>query len=162
MQLNLSGNQLCGLDKWGDGTFTAKGIAALAEALRFTASVTKILVGGNRLRDEGTIILCDALRESTVSKVEELSLYMNSIGPDSAKAIAALCTVCASLTSLSLADSNLGDDGVEALSVGLKESKSLAMLDLSNRFLSSTRFGPKGAAALASAIGVMVSITSVR
>jgi len=64
------------------------------------ASVTKILVGGNRLRDEGTIILCDALRESTVSKVEELSLYTNGIGPDGAKAIAALCIVCASVTSV--------------------------------------------------------------
>ena len=63
-------------------------------------SVTKVLVGGNRLRDEGTIILCDALRESTVSKVEELSLYSNDIGPDGAKAIAALCTVCASVTSV--------------------------------------------------------------
>ena len=70
--------------------------------------------------------------------------------------------VCVSLTSLSLGDNHLGDDGVEALSIGLKESKSLAMLDLSNRFPSSTRFGPKGAAALASAIGVMASLTSVR
>ena len=74
------------------------GVQAIADALRVSASVTKILVDGNRLRDEGTIILCDALRESTVSKVEELSLYNNEIGPDGAKAIAALCTVCASLT----------------------------------------------------------------
>ena len=58
------------------------------------------MVGFNWLRDEGTTILCDALRESTVSKVEELSLYNNDIGPDGAKAIAALCTVCASLTSV--------------------------------------------------------------
>jgi Ran GTPase-activating protein (RanGAP) involved in mRNA processing and transport len=73
----------------------------LAPAIAVSPSVTKILVGGNRLRDEGTIILCDALRESTVSKVEELSLYDNGIGPDGAKAIAALCIVCApSLTSV--------------------------------------------------------------
>ena len=72
----------------------------MAPAIAVSASVTKVLVGGNRLHDEGTIILCDALRESTVSKVEELSLYVNGIGPDGAKAIAALCTVCASLTSV--------------------------------------------------------------
>ena len=97
-QLNLSYNQLCGLDPYGRGTYTAEGITAIADALKVTPSVTKILVGGNRLRDEGTIILCDALRESTVSKVEELSLYDNGIGPDGAKAIATLCTVCASVT----------------------------------------------------------------
>ena len=70
----------------------------MAPAIAVSSSVTKILVGGNNLRDEGTIILCDALRESTVSKVQELGLSSNMIGPDGAKAIAALCTVCASVT----------------------------------------------------------------
>ena len=72
----------------------------LVTALRVVASLTKILVGGNGLGDEGTTILCDALRESTVCKVEELDLYYNEIGPDGAKAIAALCVVAASLTSV--------------------------------------------------------------
>ena len=102
-QLDLSGNQLCGLNQWGTGTYTAEGITAIADALKVTAS----------------------------------------------------------LTSLSLGDNNLGDDGVEALSVGLKESKSLATLDLSNMSPLSTKFGPKGAAALASAIAVMGSITHI-
>ena len=78
--------------------FGPEGAKALAPGLAATASLTKILVGGNRLGNEGTIILCDALRESTVSKVEELNLYYNEIGPDGAKAIAALCAVRASLT----------------------------------------------------------------
>ena len=73
----------------------------LADLLRsVTASVTKILVGGNYLRDEGTIILCDAMRGSTVSKVQELGLNSNGIGPDGAKAVAALCAAMASLTSV--------------------------------------------------------------
>ena len=58
---------------------------------------------------------------------------------------------------MSLADNQLGDDGVEALSVGLKESKSLSALDLSNKYGSSKSFGPKGAAALALAIAVILS-----
>ena len=99
-QLDLSENQLCGLDSIGRGTYTAEGITAIADALKVTASVTKILVRENRLRDEGTTILCDALRESTVSKVQELDLAHNGIGPDGAKAVAALCAVCASLTSV--------------------------------------------------------------
>ena len=64
------------------------------------ASLTKILVGDNRLGNEGASILCNALRESTVSKVQELDLADNDIGPDGAKAVAALCAVTASLTSV--------------------------------------------------------------
>ena len=72
----------------------------MAPAIAVCASVTKILVGGNKLGDEGTIILCDALRVSTVSKVQELGLSTNGIGPDGAKAVAALCAAMASLTSV--------------------------------------------------------------
>ena len=76
-----------------------EGAKALAPALVRT-SLTKILVGRNGLGDEGTTILCDALRESTVSKVEELDLQWNKIGPNGAKAITALCAVRGSLTSV--------------------------------------------------------------
>ena len=73
----------------------------MAPAIAVCASLTKILVGYNGLGDDGTAILCNALRESTVTKVEELDLSYNDIGPDGAKAIAALCAVCASLTKIS-------------------------------------------------------------
>ena len=104
MQLNLSYNQLCGIDQSGRGTFTTEGITAIADALRVSASVT----------------------------------------------------------SLSLAQNELGDDGVEALSIGLKENKSLKALDLSNHQRSTRRgIGLRGATALASAITVMPSMTSL-
>ena len=135
----------------------------MAPAIAVSASVTKILVSRNELGDKGATILCDALRESTVTNVEELDLSYNDIGPDGAKAIAALCAVCASITSLSLGDNPLGDQGIEVLSVGLKESKSLAILDLHNKFGNDEfKFGPKGAVALAEAITVMASVTKVR
>ena len=41
-QLDLSGNQLCGLNQWGTGTYTAEGITAIADALKVTASITKV------------------------------------------------------------------------------------------------------------------------
>ena len=90
----------------------AKAIAALC-AVR--ASLTKILVGGNGLGDEGTTILCDALRESTASKVEELDLSYNKIGPDGARAIAALCAVRPSLTKLDAEYNRLGEEGKAVL-----------------------------------------------
>ena len=89
---------------------------------------------------------------------------MLALGVVGARAMAEMASAMPSLlymTSLSLGDNNLGDEGVEALSIGLKESKSLATLDLSNHSMLSTRFGPKGATALASAIAVIGSLTSL-
>ena len=43
LQLNLSGNMLCGVNRYtGTGTYTAEGIAALAEVLKVTASLTSV------------------------------------------------------------------------------------------------------------------------
>ena len=64
------------------------------------ASVTKVLVRVNSLGDEGATILCDALRESKVTNVQELDLSQNRIGPEGAKAVAAMAAVVASLTSV--------------------------------------------------------------
>ena len=41
LQLDLSDNALCGV-KYGDGTYTAEGINALADALSVNASLTKL------------------------------------------------------------------------------------------------------------------------
>ena len=99
-QLHLSHNQLCGLDKYGRGTYTAEGITAIADALKVTASVTKILVSRNRLGDEGATILCNALRESKVTNVQELDLSFNGIHTEGAKALAAMAGAIASVTSV--------------------------------------------------------------
>ena len=71
------------LDLSGKGLRVASAIV-IASLIRDNGSLTKILVGFNELREEGTTILCDALRESTVSKVEELNLH-HAFGPSSAK-----------------------------------------------------------------------------
>ena len=36
-QLNLSGNHLCGVDAWGQGTYTTEGITKLCEGLKGSA-----------------------------------------------------------------------------------------------------------------------------
>ena len=81
--------------------------------------MTKILVGGNALGDEGTIILCDALRKSTVSKVQELDLSGNRIGPDGATAIASLCGVIASITHVDVRYNAIAGDGASQLSAAV-------------------------------------------
>ena len=40
--LDLSGNQLCGLDVWGRGTYTAAGITAIADSLRVNGALTEV------------------------------------------------------------------------------------------------------------------------
>ena len=77
-----------------------EGAKAMAELISVTTSLTKILVSSNRLGDEGTTVLCDALRESKVTKVQELDLHFNRIGPDGAKAVAAMAAVVGSLTKI--------------------------------------------------------------
>ena len=105
----------------------------------------------------------DALRDNPNNKIKEWDLSNQGITPTITKSLAAYVAVSGSLTSLSLADNNLGDEGVEALSFGLKRSKSLKALDLSIFFFGfgSTKFGPKGAMALASAIAGNGSLTSL-
>ena len=85
-----------------------------------------------------------------------------NLGQEGARAMAELVSVMGSITSLLLAKNEFGDDGAEALSIGLKENKSLETLDLSGKGYGDGRIGPRGATALASAIAVMGSITSVR
>ena len=45
-QLNLSRNQLCGIDDFG-GTYTAEGITAIADALKVTPSLTSLDLSSN-------------------------------------------------------------------------------------------------------------------
>ena len=72
-----------------------EGAQAMAQLILVTPSLTKILVGRNGLGDEGATILCYALRESKVTKVQELDLRWNNIGPVGGKAVAAMAAVVA-------------------------------------------------------------------
>ena len=78
----------------------SEGAKALASGISANASVTRILVSGNCLGDAGATILCEALRESKMTNVQELELSYNRIGPEGAKAVAAMAAVVASLTSV--------------------------------------------------------------
>ena len=78
-------------------------------------------MGANSLRDEGAIAVCNALKESKVSRLEELFISNNGIGADGAKAIAAYCAVSASLTKLDEQyNSSMGEKGEAALRKAVK------------------------------------------
>ena len=65
----------------------------------------------NALLDEGTIVVCDALRESKVSRIEELDLSYNRIGLPGAESVAAYVAVTASLTEVDLRRNKFGTEG---------------------------------------------------
>ena len=54
----------------------------------------------NILKDKGTIAVCNALKESKVSKLQELNLSLNDITEQGAKSVAAYLAASGSLTNL--------------------------------------------------------------
>ena len=57
-------------------------------------------LAGNQLKDEGTIVICNALSESKASQLQELDLTRNDITIKGAESVAAYLAVAASLTAL--------------------------------------------------------------
>ena len=57
-------------------------------------------LGSNNLKDEGTEVVCNALKESEVSKLKELVLFDSGIGPRGAESVAAMLAVKGELTKI--------------------------------------------------------------
>ena len=58
-------------------------------------------LAGNQLKDEGTIVICNALSQSKASKLQELDLQGNHITIKGAESVAAYLAVTAELTKIS-------------------------------------------------------------
>ena len=135
--LNLAQTQLCGLDKYGNGTYTADGITAIAYALRVSGGLTSVELRGNRLGDEGWGAIFAAICGNKDSKIISMDASSEDIGPAGVKLIAeALRTsVTGSLTSINLSEHNLtnyGRDmtGIKQLAAALGVNGSLTVTNL--------------------------------
>mmetsp|Transcript_18755 Transcript_18755/g.30833 ORF Transcript_18755/g.30833 Transcript_18755/m.30833 type:complete len:327 (+) Transcript_18755:91-1071(+) len=85
---------------------------------------------GNNIGSRGASILCKALQKS---KLQTLNFSNNPIGPSSGQELANMLLSQSHLKALLLHKCGLGDDGLGALSSGLKAgSKSLETLDISS------------------------------
>ena len=60
VQIDLSNNALCGIS-FGQGTYTADGIKAIAESIRVSPSLTSIGFQYDRLGEEGEALLRKAV-----------------------------------------------------------------------------------------------------
>jgi Ran GTPase-activating protein (RanGAP) involved in mRNA processing and transport len=98
LQLDLSGNgRLCSLDNDGDGTYTAEGITAIADALRVNGGLTALNLSSNHLKDEGVSAVCEAIQSNKETKLSSLNMHANGIGPVGAKSVAARVAVTGAL-----------------------------------------------------------------
>ena len=88
--LDLSSNQLCGIDVYGRGTYDPTGIQALASALG-TSVLTVLDLGDNDIRVEGAKALADALK-SGKCVLTECSLLKNDFDVETAKMLAKIST----------------------------------------------------------------------
>ena len=130
----------------------------LAGVIKSNSSVTKLLLGNNKLRDEGATVLCDAIRESTLSRVQVLDLHGNGIGPDGAKAIAALYAASSSLSEVRVFNNLLGDEGATLLCDALRERPSAVHGSFDFR---SNSIGPVGAKAIAALCAINDSMNKL-
>ena len=104
-QLDLSSNELCGLDLYdGQGTYTAEGITAIADALRVNGALTKMSLDCNMSGEEGTKAICEALEQNTTLKELDLSggnpSFNNIGGAAGAKHVAKMLGVNGALTKI--------------------------------------------------------------
>ena len=75
LQLDLSNNELCGRDRYGEGWYSADGITAIADALRVNGGLTKMSLADNQLEEDGTKAICEALKQNKTLKELDLSGY---------------------------------------------------------------------------------------
>jgi hypothetical protein len=67
LQLDLSGNHLCGINEYGQGTYTAEGITAIADALRVNGGLTVTNLLGNRLNKKSAKMLAEVAKQKGIS-----------------------------------------------------------------------------------------------
>ena len=90
-QLDISNNQLCGLNEDGRGTYTAEGIAAIANALRVNGGLTSLDLSTNALcgvtfmggtyTAEGITAIAHALRvNGALTECDLIGNYMGEEG----------------------------------------------------------------------------------
>ena len=108
--LNLGDNQLCGLDGYGRGTYTADGITAIADALRVNGSLTALVLSFNNLKDEGVSAVCEAIQSNKETKLSSLNFRHNGVGPVGANAVAAMVAATGSLIECDLRQNNMGEE----------------------------------------------------
>ena len=148
----MAENELCGLDRRGDGTYTAKGIIKLCKGLKGSA-VTSLKcaaapecspscqrpltrtclltvpptipcsIANNRIGDKGASALAAILKETMISTLRCASASGCSFLSQHPLTHGCSLTILAPQLTRSLCDNHIGDKGASALAAVLKETQ---------------------------------------
>ena len=167
--LNLSSNQLCGLDYCGRGTYTAEGITAIADAMLVNGSLMVTNLLGNQLDAEAAkmlaevakqkgISLCGIQRDQTTADFRNKGLKLSDailLASDLSQAV-----VTGALTSVNLRGNKLRDEGWGAIFAAICGNKDSKIMSLD---ASSETIGPAGVKLIAEALRTSVTggLTSI-
>jgi hypothetical protein len=164
-QLDISNNQLCGLNEDGCGTYTAEGITAIANALRVNGALTVTNLLGNQLDAESAKMLAEVAKQKGISlcgiQRDQTTADFRGKGlkpPDAIlmRSDLSQAVVTGALTALDLTFNYLKDEGVSAVCEAIQSNKEtkLASLNFKN-----TGIGPVGANAVAAMVAVTGALT---
>lgn len=145
--LDVTNNRLCGVwvDQYGQqGKWSADAVLAMADAIRNSATLDTLLIGGNRIRDEGIHAIVGALRDDP--EIVHLGLENNEIGAAGAMKLATAVGAMIALEDVNLSHNCIcgaasvggrpptpySAAGMSALVEGARVSSSLRRLNLSN------------------------------
>mmetsp|Transcript_74821 Transcript_74821/g.206396 ORF Transcript_74821/g.206396 Transcript_74821/m.206396 type:complete len:314 (-) Transcript_74821:2007-2948(-) len=144
---NLDNNALCGVDKYGSGTYTIEGITALCEGIK-QSNVQSLSLADNNLTNygedmSGVIAIAAALKDS---KITDLNVKGNDLGNEGSSALGqALLTSSTSQlafltcdkfsigpddTSIDLSTTNLSSSDAILLAGVLKANKLITHVNL--------------------------------
>ena len=113
-------------------------------------------MGKNALEDERAIAVCNALRESKVSKIQELDLSSNDIGPLGAESVGAYVAVNGGLTSIDVGHNSIGKEAALSLVSIFKEKDQMKSIGLA-----SCSIDANAAKAVADYVSVSGGLTTV-
>jgi hypothetical protein len=174
-QLNLSGQRLCGVwteDGNQHGNYTAEGIKAIADALHVNGALTRVDVRQNNIAGDGAVLLAGAvlgnlkieifneipIKEMRANSLTELDLNGKDFGVEGRMVVVGLIPVMGGLTKMSLANSELGEEGTKAICEALEQNKTLKEFDLSGY---NNIGGEAGAKHVADMLGVNDGLTKI-
>ena len=139
LQLDLSNNELCGVDSCGRGTYTAEGFTAIADALRVNGGLTSLNLSENQLCG------LNAFGKGTYTA-------------EGITAIADALRVNGGLTALDLSSNDLKDEGVSAVCKAIQSNKETKLASLN---VEKNGIGSIGANAVAAMVAVTGGLTSL-
>jgi len=141
-----------------------EGGMAVAGLMPVMGALTKLSLAQNKLEEAGTKAICEALEQNTTLKELDISgdwQGSNTGGSAGAKHVAKMVRVNGALTTLSLAQNMLGEEGTKAICEALEQNKTLKELDISGAKYESNIGGSAGAKHVAKMLGVNGGLTSL-